>query len=83
MYEPSRHVSAFRIAGFQYYDGALVLGKLRPGKKLKMIAEPDNPHDPNAIELRYKGAQLGYLPRSENGLLAQIFLRLSKLKRRR
>ena len=70
MYEPSRHISTFYIAGFQYYDGALVLGKLKPGKRLKMVSEPENPSDPNAIELRYKKAKLGYVPRDENGMLA-------------
>ena len=72
MYEPSRHVSTFHIAGFQHYDGTLVLGKLKPGKKLKMIPEPNNPYDPNAIELRFKKTKLGYVPRSENGQLALI-----------
>ena len=70
MYEPSRHVNTFYVAGFQRYDGALVLDKLKPGKKLKMVPEPENPYDPNAIELRYKKAKLGYVPRTENEMLA-------------
>ena len=70
MYEPSRHVSTFFIAGFQHYDGALVLGKLKPGMKLKMGPERENPYDPNAIELRYKKMKLGYVPRTENEQLA-------------
>ena len=70
MYEPSRLVSAFHIAGFQHYDGAFVLDKLKPGKRLKMVPEPDNPYDPNAIELRYKKVKLGFVPRSENEQLA-------------
>lgn len=70
MYEPSRIVESFFIAGFQYHDGALVLEKLKPGKKLKMALEPDNPYDPNAIELRYKKAKLGYVPRTENEQMA-------------
>ena len=70
MYKPSRMMSTFHIAGFQYYDGAFVLDKLKPGKKLKMVGEPDNPYDPNAIELRYKGAKLGYVPRTENSQFA-------------
>ena len=72
MYEPSRRISTFHIAGFQHHDGALVLGKLKPGKRLKLVPEPDNPHDPDAIELRYKKAKLGYVPRSENGMLAAM-----------
>lgn len=70
MYEPSRIMSVFTISGFQYYDGPFVLDKLKPGKKLKMVSEPDNPYDPNAIALRYKGARLGYVPRSENAQFA-------------
>ena len=72
MYKPSRMMSTFYIAGFQHYDGALVLAKIKPGKKLKMVPEPDNPHDPDAIELRFKKAKLGYVPRAENGLLAAM-----------
>ena len=70
MYKPSRQISMFYVAGFQYYDGAFVLDELKPGKKLKMVAEPDNPYDPNAIELRFKKTKLGYVPRSGNGQLA-------------
>ena len=68
MYEPSRMISSFYVSGFQRYDGADVLGKLKVGQKLKMVGEPDNPYDPNAIELYYKGAKLGYVPRDDNGM---------------
>ena len=48
MYEPSRVLLSFHIAGFQYADGALVLGDLKAGDKLTLCAERDNPHDPEA-----------------------------------
>lgn len=70
MYEPSRHLNTFNIAGFQHYDGALVLEKLKPGTKLKMVPDPKNPHDPDAIELHYKKTKLGFVPHGENELLA-------------
>ena len=72
MYKPSRIMGTFHIAGFQHHDGALVIGKLKPGKKLKMAAEHDNPYDPDAVALLYKGTMLGYVPRAENGLIAQL-----------
>ena len=72
MYEPSRHISTFYIAGFQHHDGALVLDELKPGKKLKMVPEPDNPFDPSAIELRHEKTKLGYVPRAENEQLALL-----------
>lgn len=72
MYEPSRHVSTFHIAGFQYHDGALVLDRLKPGMRLKLVPEPDNPYDPDAVALRFKKVMLGYVPRTENGVIAQL-----------
>ena len=72
MYEPSKHLATFHIAGFQHHDGALVLDKLKPGKKLKMVLESDNPYDPNAIALHYKDTKLGYVPRTENEKLALL-----------
>ena len=42
MYEPSRVLLSFHIAGFQYTDGALVLGDLKAGDKLTLCAERDN-----------------------------------------
>lgn len=72
MYEPGKLFDQFYIAGFQYHEGALALGKLKPGKKLKLVAEPDNPYDPNAIRIERKGVHLGYVPRTHNALLAQM-----------
>ncbi|MCR5582396.1 MAG: HIRAN domain-containing protein [Eggerthellaceae bacterium] len=72
MYEPSKLFKSFYVAGFRYYDGALVLDKLKPGTKLKLVPAPDNPFDPNAIELRYKKTKLGFVPRVDNGLLSVL-----------
>ena len=70
MYEPSKHLSTFNVAGFQHWDGALVLSELKPGQSLELTPEPENPYDANALCVSYKGAKLGYIPRSENELLA-------------
>lgn len=51
MYEPSRVLLSFHIAGFQYADGTLVLGDLKAGDKLTLCAERDNPHDPEAVAI--------------------------------
>lgn len=72
MYEPSKHLSTFNVAGFQHWDGALVLGELKPGQVLELTAEPDNPFDPNAMAISFKGAKLGYIPRSENEQIALL-----------
>ena len=53
MYEPSRVLLSFHIAGFQYADGALVLGDLKAGDKLTLCTERDSPHDPEAVAIYY------------------------------
>lgn len=66
-YEPCRQLSSFAIRGFQYWDGALVLEKLRTGMELELVAEADNPHDPEAVAIYYAGHKLGYVPKGESG----------------
>ena len=68
MYKPENHVSTFFIAGFQHHDGAKVLSKLKPGKKLTLEAQPDNPYDPCAVAIKRKGVMLGFVPAQKNGL---------------
>lgn len=68
----SRHLDDFYVAGVRYWDAALVINKLKVGKKLTLVAEPDNPFDPNAVAIYRKGVKLGYVPRARNGLVAQL-----------
>lgn len=70
MYEPSRVLLSFHIAGFQYADGALVLGDLKAGDKLTLCAERDNPHDPEAVAIYFGKIKLGYVPGNEVGPLS-------------
>ncbi len=72
MYEPSPVLMSFHIAGFQHWDGARVLGELTAGMELDLVPEFDNPHDPNAIAIRYGGAKLGYVPADLNEVLATL-----------
>ena len=68
----SRHLDDFYVAGVRYWDAALVINKLKAGKKLTLVAEPDNPFDPNAVAIYRKGVKLGYVPRVRNSLVAQL-----------
>lgn len=72
MYNPSRLYAEFFIAGFKYYEGPFVLGKLKTGKKLELVPEFDNPHDPNAVAIYRKGKKIGFVPRVMNETLAQL-----------
>lgn len=68
MYEPSKHIATYHIAGFQHWDGALVLDQLKPGTPLTLAIEPDNPYDPEAVALFFDSVKLGYIPANESSL---------------
>jgi hypothetical protein len=58
------------LAGFRYHAGAGLWRELRVGDRLELEREPDNPHDANAVAVRWRGHKLGYVPRHENAALA-------------
>ena len=68
----SRHMADFYIAGMRFWDGATVLSKLKPGKKLTLVAEPDNPVDADAVAIYRKGVKLGFVPSQFNEIPAQL-----------
>ena len=70
MYEPSRLIDTFYIKGFKNFDGAQALKKLKAGKRLDLVPEPDNPYDPYAMRIERKGVMLGYVPKEKNGMMS-------------
>jgi hypothetical protein len=58
------------LAGYRYAAASEVWPLLRVGDPLELSREPDNPHDPNAIRVEWRGRKLGYVPRRENAALA-------------
>lgn len=68
----SRYMDDFYIAGMRYWDAAPVLRDLGPGDNLSLVAEPDNPHDPDAVAICWEGSKLGYIPRESSALPAQL-----------
>jgi hypothetical protein len=59
------------LAGFQYHEGRAVWGEMRVGDALALLREPDNPHDPNAVRVEWRGRMIGYVPRAENAAVAR------------
>ena len=58
------------LAGFRYHEAPQLFPELRLGDRLDLVREPDNPHDPNAVRVEWRGRNLGYVPRRENAALA-------------
>jgi hypothetical protein len=70
------------LAGFQYYAGAASWQDMKVRDDLALIREPENPHDPNAIRVEWRGQKLGYLPRAENAAVARELDRGGRLEAR-
>jgi hypothetical protein len=59
------------LAGFQYYEGKALWDMMRVADALRLVREPRNPHDANAVRIEWRGEMLGYLPRRENADVAR------------
>ena len=60
------------IAGYAYYHGEKVIGMLKPGLKLDLKREPENPYDNKAIAIYFENHKLGFIPRVNNKVIANI-----------
>ena len=62
------------IVGARYQGGSdELMEDLDPGTRVTFLREPDNQHDPKAImALDAEGRKIGYIPRSENGLMSAL-----------
>ena len=58
------------LAGYQYHRAEGVRSFLRVGENLRLVREPQNPYDGNAIAVYFRNDKLGYVPRDENRALA-------------
>lgn len=67
------------IAGFQYYEGEKIWNYLKKGEILKLKREQTNPYDEKTIEIYWKNKKLGYIPRVDNSVIAQLMDRKNEL----
>ena len=66
VYEPTKSLASFHIAGFGHHEGYSVFSELQVGTKVEMRHEPGNPYDPEAIAIYYGETKIGYVPKEEN-----------------
>lgn len=64
-------VQASPLAGSQYHEFPAQGEAMAVGDALTLVREPDNPHDPLAVKVLWRGHHLGYLPRAENSAVAE------------
>jgi hypothetical protein len=79
--DPRIHV--IKVAGISYRLDAVQDDAFAPGKRLALVPEPDNAHDPNAIGVwdAERRLQAGYVPaETAAGLDAQAWQAVSLLE---
>jgi hypothetical protein len=56
------------IVGTKYRgpEAIAALARLRPGDRLRLVREPGNEHDPDAVAVYSGTMHLGYIPRGPN-----------------
>lgn len=59
-----RGIRVVSVAGVSYRMDALQDDAFRPGRRVALVAEPNNEHDPNAVAVwdEERRLQVGYLP---------------------
>jgi HIRAN domain len=57
-------IRVVKVAGASYRGDALQDDAFAPGRRLALVAEPDNEHDPNAVAIwdEARRVQAGYVP---------------------
>ena len=70
------------IAGFQFHEGDAIWPSLAVGEELTLMREAANTHDPDAVAVYFQNNKLGYVPRAENGAIAQMLDRGETLEAR-
>lgn len=66
------YLDSLCIAGFQYYEGPEREKFLEEGFSLGLRRQPENPYDFFAVEVYHENHKLGYLPRSDNRIIARM-----------
>lgn len=64
----------FAVAGGWYRGLGQAKRDMAPGDLLRLVAEPDNPHDAHAVAVWRGDLMLGYLPREANEPIARLLV---------
>jgi len=70
------------LTGFRHHAAPRLWQALHKRALLTLVREPDNPHDPDAVAICWRGQKLGYVPRGENLVIARLLDRQRRLSAR-
>ena len=67
---PPLKLATVRVAGLQY--GACENESFAPEEPLKLVREPQNPHDHWAVRIECRGRKAGYIPHTHSRIVASL-----------
>lgn len=65
-------IRSFVAGWFHYITAEQLLDELRPEQELDLYREANNKYDKNAIIIKNKEEKIGYVPRRDNKILANL-----------
>ena len=70
------------LAGFHHHDAVETWRQMTVGDRLQLVREADNPYDPNAVRVEWRGMKLGYVPQRDNAAVSRQMDRGAALEAR-
>ena len=69
----------YAIVGMKNYkDAQSLIDAAPPDEPITLVREPSNPHDPNAVAVWIRGQKVGFVPRTQNSVLARFIDAMGK-----
>lgn len=62
----------YAIVGMKHRDAEALVASLPPDEPITLVREADNRFDPNAVQVWARGRHVGYVPKTQNAVLAQF-----------
>lgn len=60
------------VAGVKFHEGINFLDQIKNWDSIDLVREKDNLHDSYAVSVHWQGKMIGYVPRDQNKLVAQL-----------
>ena len=73
--KPARYIRRGMHVRGTYYCSETLVKSLSIGERVKLIHEPDNPYDENAVMIFARGEKIGYVPREDNEVFVHAIKR--------
>lgn len=62
----------YALVGMKHQGAEALVASLPPDEPLVLVREPDNRFDRNAVQVWARGQHVGYVPKTQNAVLAQF-----------